>query len=90
MIIEICYTYQESKDSTLQTSWTYYNIDTDDFTKAKKKATSHFKSFVTANGWARKAKLKEIKQIRKAVTKVPVVKTKPKPNSQRKTRRKKP
>ena len=66
MILEIGYTLQLDKESPKQESWTYYHTDTEDFAKAVKEASKHFKVFVKENGWTRKAKVKQIIKIRNA------------------------
>ena len=63
MILEIGYTLKIDKDKP-EDSWTYYFTDTEDFAKAVKEATKHFKVFVRENGWTRKAKLNQIIKIR--------------------------
>ena len=73
MLIEICYDYQEDKKSSVQKSWTYFNPGTDDFTKAKKKATTYLKSFVRDNGFTKKATLTDIKQSNNATSQTPHV-----------------
>jgi len=65
MILEITYDLKEDKTSTLVRSWTYYTAATDDFAKAVKEASKYFKSWLTSNGWTRKATLVSILQIRK-------------------------
>ena len=63
MILEIGYTLKLDKDKS-QDSWTYYYTDTEDFAKAVKEASKHFKVFVKDNGWTRKAKLTQIIKIK--------------------------
>ena len=62
MILEIGYTLQTDKDRK-EDSWTYYFTDTEDFTKAVKEASKHFKVFIKNNGWTRKVKLNHIIKI---------------------------
>ena len=64
MTLEIGYTLKLDKDSPEQKSWTYFFTDTEDFAKAVKEASKHFKVFVKENGWTRKAKLNQIVKIR--------------------------
>ena len=86
MKLEICYTFQEDKSSPLQISYTYYDVDTDDFKKAVKKATSYFKTFVSESGFTRKAKLKEITHLKNDKTPTPhVVVDPPKPTKRKRT-----
>ena len=66
MILEIGYTLQLDKDGPKQESWTYFHTNKTDFKQAVKDATKHFKTFVKDSGWSRKAKIKQIIQIRKA------------------------
>jgi hypothetical protein len=63
MIIEIGYSYQLDKTSPAQQSWTYFYVKGDDLTKAKTKAKTHWKKFVSENGWTRKAKITHIEAI---------------------------
>ena len=65
MILEITYDFKEDKSSSPVRSWTYYTAATDDFAKAVKEASKHFKSWLTSNGWTRKVTLVSILQIRK-------------------------
>ena len=71
MIIEIGYSYQLDKTSPAQQSWTYFYVKGDDLTKAKTKAKTYWKKFVSENGWTRKAKLTHIEEIRNAKTYTP-------------------
>ena len=64
MILEIGYTLQLDKNGPEQESWTYYHTNTEDFAKAVKEASKHFKVFVKENGWTRKAKVKQIIKIK--------------------------
>ena len=64
MILEITYSLKEDKYSTPQTSWTYYTSKSDDLKEAIDEAGKHFKKFVTANGWGKKAILKSISTLK--------------------------
>ena len=66
MILEIGYTLQLDKNGPVEESWTYYYTKKTDFKAAVKDATKYFKTFVSSSGWSRKAKLKQIIQIRNA------------------------
>jgi hypothetical protein len=63
MIIEIGYSYQFDKTSPVQTSWTYFYVKGDDLTKAKTKAKTYWKKFVSDYGWVKKVKLTHIEVI---------------------------
>ena len=63
MIIEIGFTYQYDKHSPVETSWTYFYVKGDDLEKAKTKAKTYWKKFVTELGWTKKAKLTHIEEI---------------------------
>ena len=63
MIIEIGYTYQLDKTSPAQQSWTYFYVKGEDLTKAKTKAKTYWKKFVSEHGWGKKAKLTHIEAI---------------------------
>jgi hypothetical protein len=63
MIIEIGFTYQYDKHSPVETSWTYFYVKGDDFEKAKTKAKTYWKKFITDLGWIKKAKLTHIEEI---------------------------
>ena len=71
MIIEIGYSYQLDKTSPAQQSWTYFYVKGDDLTKAKTKAKTYWKKFISENGWTRKAKITHIEEIRNAKTYTP-------------------
>jgi DNA anti-recombination protein RmuC len=77
LILEIHYTYQESKSDDLIDSWTYFFTDIDDLEKATKKANSHYKNFIKEHGWGRKAKLKSIQKLRNEQDPAPIVVVKP-------------
>ena len=64
MIIEIGYSYQFDKTSPVQTSWTYFYVKSDDLTKAKTKAKTYWKKFVSEHGWVKKVKLTHIEEIK--------------------------
>ena len=64
MKLEIVYTYQEDKQSDVQTSWTYLDVETDDLKKGISEAGKYFKRFKRENGWTSRAKLKEIRTIK--------------------------
>jgi hypothetical protein len=63
MIIEIGFTYQYDKHSPVETSWTYFYVKGDDLEKAKTKAKTYWKKFITELGWTKKAKLTHIEEI---------------------------
>ena len=64
MILEIEYEFQLDKHSPVQTSWTYFYVKGDDLTKAKTKAKTYWKKFISELGWTRKAKLTNIDLIK--------------------------
>ena len=64
MIIEIGYSYQLDKTSPIQQSWTYFYIKDGDEDKAKKKARTHFKKWITELGWTKQAKVTQIEVIK--------------------------
>ena len=64
MILEISYSYKEDKYSTPEISWTYYSSKSDDLKEAIGEAGKHFKRFVTANGWGKKATLQSISTLK--------------------------
>lgn len=63
MIIEIGYTYQCDKNSPVENGWTYFHVRCDDVDKAKTKAKSLWKKFLTELGWTKKAKIVHIEEI---------------------------
>ena len=63
MIIEIGFTYQFDKHSPVENSWTYFYVKGDDLEKAKTKAKTYWKKFITELGWTKKAKLTHIEEI---------------------------
>lgn len=63
MIIEIGFTYQLDKTSPTQQSWTYFYIKDGDEDKAKKKARTHFKKWITELGWTKRAKVTHVEVI---------------------------
>ena len=71
MIIEIGYSYQLDKTSPAQQSWTYFYVKGDDLTKAKAKAKTYWKKFVSEHGWSKKAKVTHIEEIKNASTYTP-------------------
>jgi hypothetical protein len=71
MIIEIGYSYQLDKDGPAYQSWTYFYVKGDDLTKAKAKAKTHWKKFVSEHGWSKKAKVTHIEEIKNASTYTP-------------------
>lgn len=71
MIIEIGYTYQSDKNSPTENGWTYFYVKTDDVSKAKTKAKSYWKKFLTENGWTKKAKIVHLEEIRNEKTYIP-------------------
>ena len=64
MIIEIGYSYQLDKHSPVETSWTYFYVKGVDLTKAKTKAKTYWKKFITELGWAKKATVTHIEEIK--------------------------
>ena len=66
MILELEYEFQLDKQGPVQTSWTYFYVKGDDLTKAKTKAKTYFKKFISQLGWTRKAKLVNIDLIKNA------------------------
>ena len=71
MIIEIGYSYQLDKTSPVQQSWTYFYVKGDDLTKAKTKAKTYWKKFVSEHGWSKKAKITHIEKIKNANSYIP-------------------
>ena len=71
MIIEIGFTYHLDKNSPAQQSWTYFYVKGDDLTKAKTKAKTYWKKFVSEHGWSKKAKVTHIEEIKNAKTYTP-------------------
>jgi len=71
MIIEIGYTYRLDSKSPAQQSWTYFYVKGDDLTKAKTKAKTYWKKFISEHGWSRKAKLTHIEVIQNEKTYTP-------------------
>ena len=71
MIIEIGYSYQLDKTSPVQQSWTYFYVKGDDLSKAKAKAKTYWKKFLSENGWSKKAKITHIEEIKNANTYTP-------------------
>ena len=71
MIIEIGFTYRLDKNSPVQQSWTYFYVKGDDLTKAKTKAKTYWKKFVSEHGWSKKAKVTHIEEIKNAKTYIP-------------------
>ena len=71
MIIEVGYTYQHDKNSPVQQSWTYFHVNTNDETKAKTKAKTLWKKFLTELGWTRKAKITHTELISNEKTYIP-------------------
>ena len=64
MIIEIGYSYQLDKTSPAQQSWTYFYVKDGDEDKAKKKARTHFKKWITELGWTKQAKVTHVEVIK--------------------------
>ena len=64
MLLEITYTYTQDKYTSPVTGWTYYTSKSDDLKVAIGEAGKHFKKFVTANGWSKKAILKSISTLK--------------------------
>ena len=64
MIIEIGYSYQLDKTSPAQQSWTYFYVKDGDEDKAKKKARTHFKKWITELGWTKQANVTHVEVIR--------------------------
>ena len=71
MILELEYEFQLDKQSPVQTSWTYFYVKGDDLTKAKTKAKTYWKKFISELGWTKKAKLTNIDLIQNAKTYTP-------------------
>ena len=67
MIIEIGYEFQSDKRSPAETSWTYFYVKGDNLEKAKTKAKTYWKKFITELGWTKKAKIIHIEQIQNAM-----------------------
>ena len=71
MIIEIGYSYQLDKNSPAYQSWTYFYVKGDDLAKAKTKAKTYWKKFISEHGWSKKAKLTHIEVIQNEKTYTP-------------------
>jgi len=71
MIIEVGYTYQYDKHSPVENGWTYFHVRCDDVDKAKTKAKSLWKKFLTELGWTKKAKITHIEEIQNDKNYVP-------------------
>jgi hypothetical protein len=77
MILEICYSFKQNKDSVPQISWTYYHAESDDLAKAIGQAGKYFTKFKRENGWNKEATLKEIRLIPNQHEKANVVRVNP-------------
>ena len=66
MILELEYEFQLDKQGPVQTSWTYFYVKGDDLTKARTKAKTYFKKFISQHSWNQKVKLVNIDLIKNA------------------------